>query len=596
MGTYLLKYGFSGVQDLISQARKLRDLRTGSWLLSSLSQFVAESPPTVGISELRRLLPVHPDSACPHQGVFEIVTEAQAGDAVRPFAQSLEARAHSALLRLAEAHRWPKALLPGATRQLVDPQLLASLDLYWVAVPRDDDLRTSLVALQTAFEARRHTRTFSQLPDPEPAVPSSLACAQCGQRVAIARPAARVGDWDERDQHCALCAAKRWLGSTNFRGFPSTQRLAHDRLLWDTRVTDAWTELSTLGLDIDHLAGSERDDLKTEITEAGETQRAALERALTLLWGGDRDRSRRGLFSYASPYYALIRFDGDRMGEWFSGVRFAEHVDTERALHDLGERLAVTAASISAVVKPHRGQVVYLGGDDGFLLTPLDGCLRVMRAIRDTWTETVKPLAAVAASGRAPTLSLHASVVHMKEPLQPVVQSLQRSLDETKDACDRSAFSIEVSPRAGSSAVFRGKWPALDGLIGLVEAFSDWCADDFEAGKPVTPPTTTLATRRRAAWPTRLLYKVGDSTPAVFDQEGQLVLPDALAWELGRLFDRSADKSPKFQAAGSPALAFLGQRALGTVAEAPATGKAALLQTIEVAAFLSRELRWRNIP
>ncbi|HOS03972.1 MAG TPA: type III-B CRISPR-associated protein Cas10/Cmr2, partial [Candidatus Hydrogenedentes bacterium] len=70
MQTYYLKFGLGGVQEFISQARKVRDLVAGSELIADLVKAAGE----FALSRATLLLPTEPKSgeSWPHQFVVEI--------------------------------------------------------------------------------------------------------------------------------------------------------------------------------------------------------------------------------------------------------------------------------------------------------------------------------------------------------------------------------------------------------------------------------------------------------------------------------------------------------------------------------------------
>ncbi|MCL5067944.1 MAG: type III-B CRISPR-associated protein Cas10/Cmr2, partial [Thaumarchaeota archaeon] len=83
-----------------------------------------------------------------------------------------------------------------------------------------------------------------------------------------------------------------------------------------------------------------------------------------------------------SKYYAVIRFDGDRMGKWLSGafgnpVSIKEHRQLSAKLLEFNGRLK------EIVERRHCGQIVYAGGDDVLAFLTLRDCLDVSKDIRE---------------------------------------------------------------------------------------------------------------------------------------------------------------------------------------------------------------------
>ena len=76
-------------------------------------------------------------------------------------------------------------------------------------------------------------------------------------------------------------------------------------------------------------------------------------------------------------YYAIILYDGDRMGEWFSGTRFnaATSVDNDKYNHaqaELSRQLMEFAERVSKQAERFRSATIYAGGDEGLIFAPID--------------------------------------------------------------------------------------------------------------------------------------------------------------------------------------------------------------------------------
>ncbi|MDP9120338.1 MAG: type III-B CRISPR-associated protein Cas10/Cmr2 [Acidobacteriota bacterium] len=581
---WLLKWGLAGVQEFISQATKVRELAAGSRIVALVARAAGHAAEEAG-AEI-----VLPQAGgrryWPHQAVVRL------SQGSRQKAAQLGSRmTETAKLAWEELASEERGSLPRMITILAEPDVVASqtaqaLETYWVAVPVNGSYREAFDSLLSAYEDRRWTRDFLQnamFSDPEH---QPWCCSQCGTRPAVVQPPS--GGWPEAvhfaskaERLCAVCVAKRQWSAAELGGeFPSTHRLARSRFLRDPTFTPLLAVLGTGARFLDDLDETRKllvsstarsaDDMQTLVLEALRAQPLLLERLLRL-----------------SPYYAIVVCDGDRMGRWFSGEFFADSTDTRPHQEVLSRSLFAFADAIAQDIEPFEkfgARLVYAGGDDALLLLPLDFLLPVVQLIGRRWQglrDAVQKL--VEPGSPLPTLSLHASVLHAKAPLQPAVHRLHELLDVAKDRGRRNCVSVHCAIQAGAEAHWIGRWEEVESLSGTVEAFSSWRRHDVSH-----PGRMELDARRGSRLSTSLLHACLEASPA-FLSPG---MPGAaFRREINRLWIRSdspandAVREWLFDRASGKAL-------MGTDIEA---GEA-LASTIEVVAFLARELAWENQP
>jgi CRISPR-associated protein Cmr2 len=611
---WLLKVGLGGVQELIAQATKVRELAAGSRIISRAARAAGAAAAAAG-AEI--VLPASIDAAhCPHQ-IVALVPGATR-DQATAVARSMAEAARASWLTLAKDQlaqlRPPFEPLPEP--EALRAQLEQALEIYWVALPLGPDYREAFADLLGAFENRRWSRTFPQLAGFS--AHPTWCCSQCGVRPAVLQPPS--AGWPEdrhfatgRERLCGVCAAKRRRSSVG--AYPSTHRLARSRFLRDPSFAPLRAELRRI--DSGAPAGAsdgegapvaieERllDDLD-EIRQQIEAGRARGVPAADLAGRGAR---RMAESAYAapfrshpelverlfrlSPYYALVVCDGDRMGEWLSGDHFPPGSDLRAAQDRLSRALLDFAQAIVRLIEPYAdagARLIYAGGDDGLLVVPLDFLLPLCAAIGKRWhdlQEVVRRLAA--ADHGAPTLSLHASLVHAKAPLQPAVRRLHELLERAKERGGRDCVSILCAIHSGPEAQWLGDWRELDMLSAAVEAFSNWRRADI-----ALPAPAELERRRGEGLPARLLYSALDAARS-FLGSGMPVA--AFGRELDRLTAQSAsghEDSPGWAAAK----AWFFERATYRGRGSPRLeGPEAFATALETVAFLARELAWEDAP
>ncbi len=608
MAKWLLKAGLGGVQELIAQARRTRDLAAGSALVSNTMRAVIHAAQQRGAT---CRIPARPDVACPHLAIFEL--EAADEAAVKDFGEALHTAARdflvAALVPTDEKLGGIPCVASGDERRA---QVEASVELYWASAPLDGDYATAFHRVGEAFAARKLTRTFAQLGKLSNA--RQETCAQCGARVAVVQPAAGTrpkmprlsrGRLDSRDRLCAVCLGKRlWAFANLGAAYPSTVSLARDRFFRMAAFDGVRRAFQQQGLgEKDKIEVLARWDELAELDAAGGDQAGpgddGLDRLLEgfrlLATGGSDFNEAVEAFGKLSPYYAAVVLDGDHMGDWFGGEGGRYTAALDDAQQQLGEALAKFSEALRDL-DLSGGRLVYAGGDDAFALLPLDRLLPFMERARELWEEHVQaPLRSILAQGwDPPTLSLHASVLHEHAPLQPAVRRLHALLDEAKERANRDAFSILADVRAGAPAHLIARWEELPELVAAVELFCTWRVND---GRPPfrEPDASTLKARAASSLSGRLPHQILGVLPGYFDDQGRLHSRRALTLELGRLCGRGPSGAAG-AAAAARFVAWLDRRAGAAMAPAtgarPVSGREAVESALEVTAFLARQLDW----
>jgi CRISPR-associated protein Cmr2 len=172
-----------------------------------------------------------------------------------------------------------------------------------------------------------------------------------------------------------------------------------------------------------------------------------------------------------SPYFAVLKLDGDHMGEWLTGrhphtptvgtvlANLASYFPPSTgeqprplfpALHgELARRLAALAHRLHEIVGGHLGKVVYTGGDDLLALVPLETLLSCLAEIRAAFRGEQH-------LGERVTISAGVAVAHFRDPLQRAVKEARRAEQEAK--VDRNSLSIRLLKRSGDDVTVVLPW------------------------------------------------------------------------------------------------------------------------------------------
>ncbi len=181
-------------------------------------------------------------------------------------------------------------------------------------------------------------------------------------------------------------------------------------------------------------------------------------------------RDRQG---QAPSYYAILMMDGDDMGRWLRG---------EKGLalgHQLHLRLsrALTGFALKdapqVIEKDHAGTLIYAGGDDVLALLPTRQALSCAFALQEryraNWGETV-------GGKKGATVSAGLAVVHRKEDLRFALDAA-RGAEAAAKRAGKNALTVRVCRRSGEHSSATVPWEQVPALDTLVNHFAGGISD-----------------------------------------------------------------------------------------------------------------------
>ena len=177
------------------------------------------------------------------------------------------------------------------------------------------------------------------------------------------------------------------------------------------------------------------------------------------------------------PYAAILKADGDRMGELLSR---ADSADRSR---DISRRLHNFASLVRRIVRDHRGHAIYAGGDDVLALVPLTDAMPCARALADAFRAALAPVAVELKlePKHHPTLCVGLGIGHLMEPLGALRERANRAEKVAKgdgrgEDKTRNALAIVLGIRSGGELEWRAQWhddAAFAALTGFTDAYRD---------------------------------------------------------------------------------------------------------------------------
>ncbi|MDR0535614.1 MAG: type III-B CRISPR-associated protein Cas10/Cmr2 [Puniceicoccales bacterium] len=180
----------------------------------------------------------------------------------------------------------------------------------------------------------------------------------------------------------------------------------------------------------------------------------------------------------APKYFAVLKFDGDSVGQWVSG----EKTDNACEKFHTGFSAALSKFALEEVppiVKEHDGFLIYAGGDDVLALLPADTALDCATKLRDAYREALDEFKDKE-TGAPPDGSVGIAIAHFKAPLQDVVHAASDA-EKRKGKLNRSAVNVTLIKRSGGITLWDNKWDFA--AIPLCDALAKAMSDDDASAK-----------------------------------------------------------------------------------------------------------------
>lgn len=477
--THLFLFTLGPVQSFIAQARKTHDLYSSSRILSRLCKVAADAFLSNKGSEI--IFPNPQSASIPNRFLGKITTGQdlkKIGDAV----------AH------AVKNEWQKRfdqlpqLLSGAAGRDAQDQIDNHLDIQWLFMPLADDQNETYINayddINKKLNAIKNTRSFHTSNE------VGRKCSLDGERnVIFYRKSFSQKNKDRDDlqkgnplysshnlvfeykdisqfqlRHLqpgeGLSAVSMLKRYTSFDGdfkandFPSTAEFAladtmkvaggdvlqqmtslfgHDdskhlnwQLFFEENLNEKYFEKQGYDTNLLEPAKGIHDQLKSQVEASGRK---------------------------FEKYYALVVFDGDKMGEWWKGTRLKDGISLESFHQKLAANLAIFAKKVREEYPNgnQRGWEIYAGGDDFLGFFNLHHLVDAIEFLHRTYRELVhEPLKKEISGDFVLTFSAGVCIANYKEPLSLVLdqaRALEKSAKKYRET--RDAIGLGVIPGSG---------------------------------------------------------------------------------------------------------------------------------------------------
>lgn len=504
-GAALLSFKLGPVQTFIAAARSLRDLLSGSFLLSHLAfagirAVIERCGPTALVYPHLRGLPIM-DLWLREQGVK--LPAPQPEDLARPSVphRFLALVPYSLCDELKQAVReavtaeW--TAIAGAVRREFEQNIgkdWPGWDRLWEAQARTFwDIRVAVVPLrgpdhaallgEERVKSLQDLRALGWTGDVPPgywqrAVEISARTMEAETRLCHVPAYNAEGP---TPQKCTLLGTFEQLG-------PAV--LSESRKFW-AAVAACWSEFKA------DVNGPAKDRLCAVSLVKRRAFPAYFKRRLGLTWEDFRFPDTQELAGAGKKYYALLAMDGDDMGKWLSGensprveeILHPKMLDWQRSQPEAAKALKLRRpvspalhASISEaltrfavrvvpeVVERCSGRVIYAGGDDVLAAMPVDKAITCARLLREAFSHEE-------AMGARASCSAGLALAHIKEDLRYALEAARRAENQSK-ARGKNRITVAALRRGGEHSFATCPWSYLTTLERQIEEFGPLARSD----------------------------------------------------------------------------------------------------------------------
>jgi CRISPR-associated protein Cmr2 len=463
---YLMLITFGPVQGFISQARKTADLYAGSQILCELAKGLLNE---IGNDSKKSIC--FPSTAYAESLTNRIVFEMSGNvNEVKETGNGLIDFLKKHWIQLAQ-----KTLGSHFNKSEVKNQIENHLESYWVTVPIGTNYSEAYKSLDKYLAADKNQKSWNKSVNEE----FGRKCSLDGTRNALFyRPkedgkgiasrvtenAIKINDDSLKINEgvSAISYLKRKYGKA--QNFPSTSKIALLDILENYRITTS------------HELFKKNDQLYFEENISN----SYFEKSDYNLMDFEKVKREQKQWKEAvknknlktTSYYALLLFDGDAMGQWFSGEFLKDVSEAKlKAFHTiLTEALGDFAQKATQYLNEEgrgRGRTIFAGGDDFMGFINLNHLFEVLKKLRELFkTEVNDKLPQDNINeNHALTFSAGVAIAHYKQPLAMVIEQVHKMEKKAKMFENKNAYAIGAMVRSGSTDELVLPWYEDDGNI-----------------------------------------------------------------------------------------------------------------------------------
>ncbi len=175
------------------------------------------------------------------------------------------------------------------------------------------------------------------------------------------------------------------------------------------------------------------------------------------------------IFTRPSPYYAIIKLDGDSMGKCLHSLDEQGHREFSKKLSEFAAKVKVLAAD-----PQYHACIIYNGGDDVLAMASLSKAVEFAKEMAVQFKETMKEWKATASAGIV--------ITHHLSPLNNALREVGEAEKLAKEIDrEKSKVYVTVLRRSGEKLQMVSKWEQINNFAVFVKYFE---TDELAAKLP----------------------------------------------------------------------------------------------------------------
>lgn len=461
--SYLLMFTIGPVQPLIVNSRKVRDMYAGSQILSKLmNEVVCASqknpivkillPSTGGVENAQKKM-----SSMPNRLIANLDVNSE--EECKEIAEQMVDKVRDSFKELYEKC-FQEAQIEGKGLDLAKQQLEDFLEIYWVVEPYDtEEYKVVYGKLFKKMQMIKGIRAFSQISEPW-----NRKCALFPQYNGIfaKKDKSRSGGFypsninrdnvydisqkeklkygvKQNETLSAIAMVKRIYGKS-LPVCSLRQMLLRHRI--DQRIakkTERMAELEEIMQELGDGSGAGLGDMIADaVYDCDNKHECDREEYSEETWKKAKrlHKSLKSEHISLSNYYAMVKFDGDSIGDKFLGLRTPEQQQV------LSGDIALFAKGVPSIVEKYNGIHVYAGGEDFLGFLPLDNLFDCLEELHQSFRGIV-----------GMWFSAGVVVAHLMQPLKEVAKEAEGMERLAKQADGKRSVAIGILKRSGENVI-----------------------------------------------------------------------------------------------------------------------------------------------
>ena len=457
---YLFLLTITPVQDFISQARKLKDLYGGSYILSEMSRVGIEYAQKSGATVIFPQK-INGKNSYPNRFLIEVSFESE--EKLNAFAQNIRDEILGYFKDLNKTQS-----------SIVKEHIEIFFQIYWSASEYDGNYKKAFDEVENRLAGAKNSRFFTQLGE------IGRKCSICGERnVAVYQKPMRFYIEEQRknlveaqksdniqsgEGLCGVCYTKRVSTKSRFESvsdiaimnIPREIREKYNylnedsQLFYEENLTKDYFKKNDISFDLRDC----QEEFKKFKQESREIKKTS--------------------------YYAVVMFDGDDMGKWLSGQKLDNQNNLKEFHKDISSYLGTFAKKARDILKEPKGMTVYAGGEDFLGFVNINNLFEILQELNSEFTQLIsKPLKEKYNIIDNFTFSAGLVIAHYKTPLGMVLSEARKSEKKAKKNSGKDSVCLTVLKRSGEVRESVLKFNEFVNLETIVEQLKENFSDSF---------------------------------------------------------------------------------------------------------------------